>query len=101
MERIFGEALDFDIERQIIRGTGTVEFLGILNADARIAESRGTANQIARADLDNMLSRLLPGCFSSGRLDRPPAHPAAARRVLRVGSCRDRTATATRSTAAG
>ena len=65
MERVFGEALDFDIERQIIRGTGTVEFLGILNAEARITESRGTANQIARADLDNMLSRLLPGCFRS------------------------------------
>ena len=27
--------------------------------------SRGTADQIDRADIDNMLRRLLPGCFSS------------------------------------
>ena len=65
MDRIFGTALDFSVERQIIRGSGIVEFLGVLNSKARITESRTTANQIVRADLDNMLSRLLPGCFSS------------------------------------
>ena len=65
MERVFGEALDYDVDGQIIRGNGLVEFRGILGADATIQVSRGTADQIDRADIDNMLRRLLPGCFSS------------------------------------
>ena len=59
---LFSEGLAWEMERVIIRGLGVEEPLGVLNSNARVAPTRGTANQIVRTDLAAMEARLLPAC---------------------------------------
>jgi HK97 family phage major capsid protein len=57
-----------ELDRDILRGSGTAEPLGVLNAAALIASAKDGgqgANTITYSNLTNMLTRLLPSSFEN------------------------------------
>lgn len=64
LNRMFTDALAWDIERMIVAGSGVGEPLGILNSPGRVTvnkESGQAADTVVTANLLKMYSRLYPG----------------------------------------
>lgn len=58
-------AVGFNEDRYFIKGNGTGEPLGVLNAPGRVNVNRAVGNQIAYADVVNMYARMLPASLGN------------------------------------
>ena len=58
INKLFGEAFAFALKRDVIRGSGAGEPLGILNSPALVTKQRAVASQIAAADVVGLYARL-------------------------------------------
>ena len=74
MTALYSTVVTWKMNQMIIRGRGAGQPLGIIGAPASVVVDRSTNNQIGDADLDEMLSALLPGCAERAVF---LAHPTA------------------------
>jgi HK97 family phage major capsid protein len=58
INKLFSEAFAFALKRDVIRGSGAGEPLGILNSPALVSITRATGSNIKAADVVNMYARL-------------------------------------------
>jgi HK97 family phage major capsid protein len=58
VNKLFSEAFAFALKRDVIRGSGAGEPLGILNSPALVTKQRATASQIAAIDVVTLYARL-------------------------------------------
>lgn len=58
VNKLFAEAFAFALKRDVIRGTGAGEPLGILNSPCLVTKQRAVASQIAAADVVGLYARL-------------------------------------------
>lgn len=59
----FGKALRFEEDDRFIWGTGAGQPLGVMNSGFLAQETRTSNDKVDFADLANMMTRLLPGCW--------------------------------------
>lgn len=66
LKRLFGGAITWVEDWSFLRGSGSGQPLGILNADAIKTVQRATASEFALADAANMLGGFMPSSFGRG-----------------------------------